>query len=135
MATFIEGKQVDLLDAKELCAAARFCDTKSGTWNLTETADNPEAKDIILHQTQHCPSGRLTTVTKEGKRIEPESEQAISILEDPAANVMGPIWVKGSIEIESAEGMVYPLRNRITLCRCGKSKNKPFCDASHFKKR
>lgn len=134
MATFIEGKQVDLMDAEELCAGARFCDTKSGTWNLVKTAENPDAKDIILHQTKHCPSGRLTTVIKNGERIEPELNQEISILEDTAAKVMGPIWVKGGIEVESADGMIYPSRNRVTLCRCGKSKNKPFCDASHFKK-
>lgn len=134
MAKSIEGIQLDLMDAEELCAGARFCDTKSGTWNLTTRAENPEAKDIVLHQTQSCPSGRLTAVTKEGKRIEPELEKEISILEDPAAKVMAPIWVKGGIDIESAEGFVYPARNRVTLCRCGKSKNKPFCDASHFKK-
>ncbi len=134
MATFISGKQVDLMDAEELCAGARFCDTKSGTWNLVETAENPDAKDIILHQTTHCPSGRLTAVTKQGERIEPKLDQEISILEDPAARAMGPIWVKGGIEIESAEGFAYPIRNRVTLCRCGKSKNKPLCDRSHFTK-
>lgn len=134
MAKFIEGIQIDLMDAEELCAGARFCDTKSGTWNLTERAENPEAKDIILHQTQSCPGGRLTAVTKDGERIEPELKQEISLLEDTVAKVMGPIWVKGGIEVESADGVVYPPRNRVTLCRCGKSKNKPFCDASHFRK-
>ncbi len=134
MAKFIKGIQVNLMDAEELCAAARFCDTKSGTWNLVTTAENADAKDIILHQTKSCPSGRLTTVTKDGSRIEPELNEEISILEDPAAKVIGPIWVKGGIEIESAEGVVYPTRNRVTLCRCGKSKNKPYCDASHFGK-
>lgn len=134
MAKCIEGIQIDLMDAEELCVGARFCDTKSGTWNLVERAENPEAKDIILHQTKSCPSGRLTAVTKDGERIEPVFEQEISILEDPAAKVMGPIWVKGHIEIKNVDGVKYPPRNRVTLCRCGKSKNKPFCDASHFKK-
>jgi CDGSH-type Zn-finger protein len=45
--------------------------------------------------------------------------------------VSGPIWVRGGIEIESAEGHAYQVRNRVTLCRCGKSQNKPFCDGSH----
>lgn len=133
MATFIEGKQMDLLDAEELCAGARFCDTKSGTWNLVETAENPDAKDIIIHQCTHCPSGRLTAVTKNGERVEPDLAQEISVLEDTAANVMGPLWVKGGIEIEDTEGKMYPIRNRVTLCRCGKSKNKPFCDGSHLR--
>jgi CDGSH-type Zn-finger protein len=133
MATFITGKQLDLLDAEELCAVARFCDTKSGTWNLVEGAENPEAKEIILHQCNHCPSGRLTAVTKEGVRIEPELPQEISLLEDPVKDCMGPIWVKGGIEVEDGNGKIYPPRNRVTLCRCGGSENKPFCDGSHLR--
>ncbi|MDH6306909.1 CDGSH-type Zn-finger protein [Parabacteroides sp. PF5-5] len=133
MAKFIEGKQIDLLDAEELCAGARFCDTKSGTWNLVETSNHPDAKRIVKHQTKACPSGRLTAVNKEGLHLEPKLRKEISALEDPGAGVMGPLWVKGGILIESDAGDPYPTRNRVTLCRCGKSKNKPFCDASHLK--
>jgi CDGSH-type Zn-finger protein len=39
--------------------------------------------------------------------------------------------VRGGITIESADGVPYEVRNRVTLCRCGRSDNKPFCDASH----
>ena len=132
MAEHIEGKFIDLLDAESLCAVARFCDTKGGTWNLVSRGSMPEMKDIIIQQCNDCPSGRLTAVTKEGVRIEPELPQEISILEDPVEKVHGPIWVKGGIEIEDANGNIYPVRNRVTLCRCGKSKNKPFCDARHL---
>ena len=41
------------------------------------------------------------------------------------------MWVKGGLRIESSDGTNYEIRNRVTLCRCGKSKNKPFCDSSH----
>ena len=68
---------------------------------------------------------------KTGKPIEPKLEPAITIIEDPQANVSGPIGLKGGIELESSDGTNYEARNRMTLCRCGKSKNKPFCDASH----
>jgi CDGSH-type Zn-finger protein len=50
---------------------------------------------------------------------------------NPQAGVVGPIMVRGGITIEGADGTVYEKRNRVTLCRCGKSKNKPFCDGSH----
>ncbi|HEY0196583.1 MAG TPA: CDGSH iron-sulfur domain-containing protein, partial [Methanobacterium sp.] len=33
---------------------------------------------------------------------------------------------------ESADGYVYEVRNRVTLCRCGQSENKPFCDGTHM---
>ncbi|MCC8153912.1 MAG: CDGSH iron-sulfur domain-containing protein [Tannerellaceae bacterium] len=132
MAKFIRGIQMDLLDAEELCAVARFCDTKSGTWYLVETATNADAVDIVRHQCEYCPSGRLTMVTKAGERIEPVLEQGISLLQDPLAPVKGPLWIKEGIEIQDAKGAVYPARNRVTVCCCGKSQNKPFCDASHM---
>jgi CDGSH-type Zn-finger protein len=40
--------------------------------------------------------------------------------------------VRGAIPIESASGKQYERRNRVTLCRCGASENKPFCDGSHL---
>jgi hypothetical protein len=69
---------------------------------------------------------------KTGKAIEPELEKSIELIEDPAIGVSGPIWVRGGIPIESADGNTYEIRNRVTLCRCGKSSNKPFCDSSHY---
>ena len=42
-----------------------------------------------------------------------------------------PLWVRGGVQIVSADGGVYEVRSRVTLCRCGASSNKPFCDGSH----
>jgi CDGSH-type Zn-finger protein len=39
--------------------------------------------------------------------------------------------VKGGIPVESSDGTMYDVRNRVTLCRCGRSMNKPFCDGGH----
>ncbi|MDR0369030.1 MAG: CDGSH iron-sulfur domain-containing protein [Candidatus Peribacteria bacterium] len=47
-------------------------------------------------------------------------------------NCKGPLYVQGRIEVESSNGESYPVRNRQTLCRCGESRNMPFCDASHL---
>jgi CDGSH-type Zn-finger protein len=68
---------------------------------------------------------------KEGRFYEPKFDPAISLIEDSIIKISGPIWVKGGIRIESSDGTNYEIRNRVTLCRCGKSKNKPFCDSSH----
>jgi len=38
----------------------------------------------------------------------------------------------GGIPIESSDGHIYEVRNRLVLCRCGESRNKPFCDATHI---
>ena len=67
-----------------------------------------------------------------GKAIEPELKPSIGLVLDLKKGVLGPLWVRGGIAIESASGAEYEIRNRVTLCRCGRSSNKPFCDSSHI---
>jgi CDGSH-type Zn-finger protein len=69
---------------------------------------------------------------KTNKPIEPKFEPEAGLIEDTQAKVSGPIWLKGGVELEAADGSVYEPRNRVTLCRCGQSGNKPFCDGSHI---
>ena len=56
---------------------------------------------------------------------------SIGIVEDPPLKCSDPLWACGEIIIESHDGTHYEKRNRVTLCRCGASSNKPFCDGSH----
>ena len=129
----ISGPEIDLKDASNLCSGARFCHRHGGTWDLTTKSDDPEAKKIAIEEACNCPSGRLKAIDKKtGKPIEPEFPPSISIIEDVPAQVSGPLWVKGGIPIESSDGSTYEIRNRQTICRCGKSRNKPFCDGSHI---
>jgi CDGSH-type Zn-finger protein len=129
----IDGPTLKLTDVEELCASARFCHRAGGIWNLVPTSSDPEKKRIALKETCDCPSGRLVTLDKKDRKlIEPEFEKSIVLIEDPAMGVSGPIWVRGRVPVESADGKTYKVRNRLTLCRCGKSKNKPFCDSSHY---
>jgi CDGSH-type Zn-finger protein len=58
--------------------------------------------------------------------------QLINLVEDPQNKVSGPIGFRGGIPVESSDGTTSEVRNRQTLCRCGKSQNKPFCDGSHI---
>lgn len=64
--------------------------------------------------------------------MEPPLAHSIGLIKDPTIGVDGPLWVRGGIPVFSAEGKLYEVRNRVTLCRCGKSTNKPFCDSSHY---
>jgi CDGSH-type Zn-finger protein len=129
----IEGPGLKLTDAEDLCASARFCHRAGGIWRLTPKSGNPKAKKIVIEEAGDCPSGRLVVWDKKtGKAIEPKLEQSIGFIEDPQVGVSGPIWVRGGIAVESADGKTYETRNRVTLCRCGKSRNKPFCDSSHY---
>ena len=129
----IYGPELDLTDAQELCSMARFCHLDGGTWGNVENSDNPEAKKSAIQSACNCPSGRLTVWDKKTKKpIETKFEPCIGLIEDPQASVSGPVWLKGYVELESSDGTKYESRNRMTLCRCGRSRNKPFCDGSHI---
>jgi CDGSH-type Zn-finger protein len=129
----LSGPAVDLTDVQELCSSARFCHLGQGTWDDVENSGDPAAKKRAIQSACNCPSGRLIVYDqKTGKPIEPKLEKSISIIEDAPAGVSGPIWLKGGIPLESEDGKKYETRNRVTLCRCGLSTNKPFCDGTHM---
>ena len=132
-ASEIKGPGLNLTDVEDFCVGARFCHRAGGPWKLTTQSDNPDAKQKAIEEAGDCPSGRLVAWDKNGKPIEPELAPSIGLVEDAQAGKMGPIWVRGGIPVESADGANYEVRNRVTLCRCGKSANKPFCDGSHLK--
>lgn len=128
----MDGPTLTLSDAENLCAFARFCDPEGKIWSLIENTDDPKVRDLVIREAMHCPSGRLTLQDKKtGKKIEEKLSHSIGIIEDPPMKCSGPLWVRGGIIIESEDGTHYETRNRVTLCRCGASQNKPFCDGSH----
>jgi CDGSH-type Zn-finger protein len=53
------------------------------------------------------------------------------LIEDPVEDCSGPIWLRGGVVLTSADGHQHEKRNNMTVCRCGASKNKPFCDGTH----
>ncbi|MHB8962829.1 MAG: CDGSH iron-sulfur domain-containing protein [Saccharofermentanales bacterium] len=131
-AELLEGPDLDMLD-DDRCAYTRFCHRNGrSAWALTRNSDDPKAREDAIRAASDCPTGRLVALDKDGNPFEPAFEPAIEILQDSAQDVSGPYYVKGGIPIESADGHPYEPRNRVALCRCGKSCNKPFCDASHI---
>jgi len=130
--TETSGYQHRAINYESLCASARFCDRAGTVWELINHEDQESTK-ILKEEVANCPSGRLVLVDEKGREAEQKLDESITITHDPATNNPGPVWVKGCIEIESQDGEIYEKRNRVTLCRCGKSKNKPFCDGSHMK--
>lgn len=126
-----EGTKIKLLDDGR-CAFARFCHTEKGDiWSLVQQDDDENLKELAIKTANKCPAGRLVMVDKEGNVLEENQIEEIIILQDPAENASAAIYVKGNIPIVSADNEEYEKRNRVTLCRCGKSRNKPFCDATH----
>jgi CDGSH-type Zn-finger protein len=127
------GPRRTLTDAPSFCSYARFCDARGQIWNLVRR-DDPAAEALTEREAARCPSGRLVVwKDREGGETagEPTFEPSIGVIEDPQEGVSGPLWVRGGIPVVSADGTPYEVRNRVTLCRCGASQNKPFCDGSH----
>ncbi|MDD5435890.1 MAG: CDGSH iron-sulfur domain-containing protein, partial [Nitrospira sp.] len=114
----INGPDLDLTDVVNLCVHARFCDRAGGIWKLIKHSDDPRWRKIAIEEARDCPSGRLVVWDKAGNEIEPEFQSVIALVEDPPKGVSGPLWIRGCIPIESADGIIYEIRNRVTLCRC-----------------
>ena len=124
-----DGPDLTLTDAQALCAFARFCDAGDQVWNYVE---EPGRADEVLSEAGNCPSGRLIAWNLATRTpLEPQLPPSIGVVEDPAQGVSGPLWVRGGIPVAAADGEEYEVRNRVTLCRCGQSRNKPFCDGTH----
>ena len=85
------------------------------------------APDSIAEVVAGCPSGALAYARgRDGDTVETAAEPSITPIVD------GPYRVRGAIQVVGADGRPYEARARQTLCRCGQSGNKPFCDGSHW---
>jgi CDGSH-type Zn-finger protein len=125
------AERVTILDDRSVCSHAGECtDRLPSVWKLGEEpwidpdgASAEEIKSVI----PRCPSGALEYVEPDSQ--EPDEESLAPRIE---AAVDGPLVLRGGIPVTSVDGRAYEVRNRQTLCRCGKSSNKPFCDGSHW---
>jgi CDGSH-type Zn-finger protein/truncated hemoglobin YjbI len=88
-----------------------------------EGASAAEIIDVV----RGCPSGALAYARgSDAEPVEPDEPASIT------ATVDGPYRVRGSVRVFGADGRAYESRARQVLCRCGLSRNKPFCDGSHW---
>jgi CDGSH-type Zn-finger protein len=126
-----EGPNLILTDAEVMCSFARFCDYGGQVWNLIEEKDEA-SKEVAIRDAKLCPSGRLVAWDKgTGTPFEEDYEPSIGVVQDPAQGCSGPLAVRGGIQVVATDAFAYEQRNRQTLCRCGRSENKPFCDGTH----
>ena len=129
--TEMDGPQYSLTDNELYCAYGRFCDNGDRFWNEVMEPGEKHA-ELAIYMAHHCPSGRLLVWDRSARTpVETAEPASLSLLEDPALGVSGPLMLRGGVRVQSANGESYEIRNRQTLCRCGASSNKPFCDGSH----
>ena len=120
------------------CMHAKFCFNKtSGIRSLIAASKETEVKSNLVAMVERCPSGTFSyevEINGQFKEVEADLPAEIAVINsDTHQDAAGPLWVTGQIEIQRSDGKPMETRNRVTLCRCGASNNKPFCDGSHSK--
>ena len=119
------GVGIEVSDDRGICVHAGFCGNRiSNIWKMTPETDDTVVRSQVMAMIERCPSGALA-YSVDGAEIEPVLPVEISVVAD------GPLWLTGGIPVERADGEPFETRNRVTLCRCGHSANKPLCDGSH----
>ena len=124
---YIEGKGLTLIYELKKCIHARFCVTGApqvflanvkGPW-ISPDAIRTESLVEIAHA---CPSGAICYRRKDN--VPNEGPPPVNLI---AIRESGPYAVRADLLLDGYPAGTY----RATLCRCGASKNKPFCDGSH----
>lgn len=124
------GQDIDVTWDGRLCIHIGECGranndlfvTGRDPWCAPDEVAAADARDVV----ERCPSGALAYSAKNGGATEaaPDGNRVF------VAN-HGPLYLRGDLDIEGAGDDQPGLTRRAALCRCGQSKNKPFCDNSH----
>lgn len=124
------GKGVTIYDNRAICAHAAFCtDELASVFRHRETpwiAPDAAAVDKIVETIGKCPSGALSYALDGVEAEPPKRAPMVTVTEN------GPYAVTGGIELAGVKFGEGASPEHYTLCRCGASKNKPFCDGSHW---
>jgi CDGSH-type Zn-finger protein/uncharacterized Fe-S cluster protein YjdI len=127
--TAFPGGEIDVAWDGRLCIHVAECGQAKGDlfvagrqpWCEPDVDTRDEVRDIV----ERCPSGALTYIDKSGAPETAAAENTVSV------SCSGPLFARGDLRIEGAPEDMPGVRVRAALCRCGASKNKPFCDGSH----
>lgn len=121
----VDAEHISVTDDGTLCTKAGFCANRvTNIWKELEHAGDSRVRFDVIQRVERCPSGRLAYDLGAGP-VEPDLPRGVAVTKD------GPYWVTGGITVTMADGRVLETRNRVQLCRCGHSSNKPLCDGSH----
>jgi CDGSH-type Zn-finger protein len=123
-ANTLGGTGITVRDDRSICVHAGFCGTRvANIWGQVPETGESTVRVQVIAMIEKCPSGALTFKFDDDD-VEPLLAEAIAVTDD------GPLWVTGGVQVNAA-GAPMEVRNRVTLCRCGASGNKPLCDGSH----
>ena len=125
-----EGKSITIFYEDRLCMSASECNRAEGglfmkgrnPWCDPDTMSPDAAAEIV----RRCPSGALSYKRKDGgPEEEPEFRNTAVVSNN------GPLYLRGELKIDGTKPGMEGTKCRAALCRCGHSKEKPFCDDGH----
>ena len=124
------GSKVTVSDNRGICSHAGFCtDNLPKVWRsgVEPWIDaNGESVDEVVRVARMCPSGALSYATDGDRQTVFHDTPEVQVAKD------GPYWVRGGVDVEEVDYGDGASREHCALCRCGQSRNKPFCDGSHW---
>ena len=126
-----KGKNITVVYEPQRCIHAKECvrglpsvfDPDAKPWVNPENSDAKTIAAVV----QRCPTGALH-YHAEDTHLAERADPSNTVTTTPD----GPLFVRGNLNLVSENGDVLLADTRLALCRCGASKNKPFCDNSHF---
>lgn len=123
------GAEITIHDNRSICAHAGICTRMSAVFKYGEEpwidADGAAVRDIIDTINQ-CPSGALSYTVNNVEQRKQRRQPMVTVTKD------GPYAITGGIELVDQPQGEGASSEHYTLCRCGASRNKPFCDGSHW---
>lgn len=119
-----------------LCMLSGFCVLRNTSVSeLAYGSIDPAKRDRAIKMVHDCPSSSLVCQVPDDPTNNVEPVLPMQIAETIEITSYGPIrapiWVMGYLPIERADGVPFTPHNRVTLCTCGQSRNKPLCDGTH----
>lgn len=122
------GKEITIHDDRGICSHAGYCtDGLPKVFRMrTEPWIDPDGASLeeIIETIRKCPSGALSYSVDNIKYDEYYDKKEIELAEN------GPLLVRGSIMLEDEDQP--ETADHYALCKCGHSKNKPFCSGQHW---
>jgi CDGSH-type Zn-finger protein/ferredoxin len=124
------GKRITVHDNRGICAHAGVCtDRLESVFRMNQEpwiAPDAASAEEIIEAVKQCPSGALSYSVENVEHRDQERDPMVTVTDD------GPYAVTGGIELIGVAFGEGASKEHYTLCRCGASKNKPFCDGSHW---
>ncbi len=124
------GERITIHDNRSICAHAGFCtDRLESVFRMRQEPwvdPNGAGTEEIIETIKKCPSGALSYSIETVEYRDQVRDPMVTVTND------GPYAITGGIELIGVSFGDGASKEHYTLCRCGASKNKPFCDGTHW---